>query len=318
LNELVKTGKIKDVIRENIDLYNNTLEGAFKKFEEKSKKHKIKLMIVTGPSSSGKTTTTEIVKMKLEKLGLKLVKMNLDNYFWDIHQHPTDWVSDRNYESIEALDYQLINTHLYRLLKGEKIKVPEYNFHTGRREGFKEDFELKKNELLLWDSHLGICPYLAEELPRENMFIIYTETVNPLTDLKGNRVQFTDYRLCRRMLRDAKHRNHDPQKTLLHWHYVRKGELRYIIPLRKRADVFVNGAMSFDLPALKPDIDEIYPGEDKMKPYYHLLDARIRFERVRDLMKQVTPLEDRSYDMIPGDCVIREFIGGQTIEIPHQ
>ncbi len=317
LNSLLESNQLKNTILSSIDLYNSDMQNIINKFKDRIEKDDIKLVIISGPSSSGKTTTTELIKQKIKETGLDIVQMNLDNYFWDIDQHPVDWVSDRNYETVEALDYQLINEHLHKLLDGQSVKMPYYNFKSGQREGFKDEISLNDDQVLLWDSHLGICPYLTEGLKRENLFIVYIEAMNPLKDEKGDYVKFTDIRLLRRMLRDAKHRNHDPLKTIIHWHYVRKGELHYIIPLRKRADYTINGGFFFDIPALKPDIEPIYPAEKSFEQYKYLLDAYIRYNRIKNLLYKVNSMKDRSHETIPGDCLIREFIGGQTIVIPH-
>jgi uridine kinase len=135
--------------------------------------------------------------------------------------------------------------------------------------------------------------------------------------------RFTDIRLLRRMLRDARHRNHSPLLTLLHWHYVRAGELFSIIPLSGLADHTVNGGFPFDLPVLKPffsDAQGCLPRPKDLAQYTGFLDARIRLERIRDLLDSVAGLEREqleNYDLIPGDAVVREFIGGSTIKIPH-
>jgi uridine kinase len=282
-------------------------------------------MWVSGPSSSGKTTTTVKITERLQKQGLRFLMLNLDDYFWSLVEHPTDWINDRNYETPEALDIQLLNSHLTGLLAGETIEKPVYSFKEGRRIASKH-IKLEPGQILLLDCLHGLYPPITEGIPASAQFRLYIETQNVLLEgdgASGRRTHFTDVRLLRRMLRDVQHRNHSPLLTILHWHYVRAGELFSIIPLSGSADHVVNGGFPFDLPALKPFFcgpDGYLPKPEDFQSYTGFLDARIRYERVRRLLESIEPLSRESvktYDIIPGDAVIREFIGGSTVKIPH-
>jgi uridine kinase len=248
--------------------------------------------------------------------------LNLDDYFWPLVEHPTDWINDRNYETPEALDIQLLNTHLRDLLAGKTIEKPVYSFKEGRRAGTKP-VKLERDQILLLDCLHGLYPPITEGIEAAAQFRLYIETQNVLHTADGRPTQFTDVRLIRRMLRDAKHRNHHPLRTILHWHYVRAGELFSIIPLRGTADHAVNGGLPFDLPALKPffiGADGLLPKPGDFADYAGFLDARIRYERVKSLLESVegfTMAQVDAHDLIPGDAVVREFIGGSTIKIPH-
>jgi uridine kinase len=280
---------------------------------------------VSGPSSSGKTTTTVKLTQRLEKHGLKFLMLNLDDYFWSAFEHPTDWLNDRNYEAPEALDIQLLNEHLRSLLAGNPIEKPVYSFKEGRRVGTKQ-VKLEPDQILLLDCLHGFYPPISEGIDAAAQFRVYIEAMNVLYEGDGGTkrlTQFTDARLIRRMLRDAKHRNHSPLATILHWHYVRYGELFSIIPFMGLADHVVNGGLPFDLPALKSFfIGEggLLPKAEELAPYSGFLDARIRHERVKALLESVegfTSGQAADQGFIPGDAVIREFIGGSTIKIPH-
>jgi len=251
--------------------------------------------------------------------------LNLDDYFWSLVEHPTDWINDRNYETPEALDIQLLNRHLQALLDGETIEKPIYSFKEGRRTSIKS-IKLEKDQVLLLDCLHGLYPPITEGIDASAQFRLYIETQNVLYEGDGSTkrlTKFTDVRLIRRMLRDAHHRNHSPLLTILHWHYVRSGELFSIIPLSGLADHVVNGGFPFDLPALRPffiGADGLLPRAEEFETYAGFLDAQIRYERVKALLESVTGLEKSQvagYDIIPGDSVIREFIGGSTIKIPH-
>ncbi|HOC58058.1 MAG TPA: ATP cone domain-containing protein [Verrucomicrobiota bacterium] len=326
LNEIVRRGTIKALVDESLALYEQSLdEAAGKVMQRLSGGDQLRMMWVSGPSSSGKTTTTVKLTERLQKRGLRFLMLNLDDYFWSLVEHPTDWINDRNYETPEALDIQLLNGHLTGLLAGETIEKPIYSFKEGRRIATKH-IKLEPDQVLLLDCLHGLYPPITEGIPAAAQFRLYIETQNVLAEgdgCSGRRTQFTDVRLLRRMLRDVQHRNHSPLLTILHWHYVRAGELFSIIPLSGLADHVVNGGFPFDLPALKPFFSGpggYLPRPEDFESYSGFLDARIRYERVRHLLESVEGLsreQAASYEVIPGDAVIREFIGGSTIKIPH-
>jgi uridine kinase len=326
LNELVESGGSKRVIEESLAAYERSLDEAAGKIASRMNTgQKIRLLWVSGPSSSGKTTTTVKLTERLQKRGLRFLMLNLDDYFWPLVEHPTDWINDRNYETPEALDIQLLNQHLRALLDGERIEKPVYSFKEGRRIGTKS-IELAKDQVLLLDCLHGLYPPITEGIDPSAQFRLYIETQNMIYEGDGSTkrlTRFSDMRLMRRMVRDVRHRNHSPLRTILHWHYVRAGELFSIIPLSGLADHVVNGGFPFDLPVLKPIFlgpDGILPQRSDFEAYAGFLDGLIRFERVKGLFESVQgySLETISnHSTIPGDAIIREFIGGSTIQIPH-
>jgi uridine kinase len=326
LNELVRQGKLKALVEESLAGYEQSLdEAADKVIARLNAGDKLRMMWVSGPSSSGKTTTTVKLTERLQKQGLRFLMLNLDDYFWSLVEHPTDWINDRNYETPEAMDIQLLNGHLRGLLAGETIEKPVYSFKEGRRIASKP-IKLENDQILLLDCLHGLYPPITEGIDASAQFRLYIETQNVLYEGDGSTkrlTKFTDVRLLRRMLRDVQHRNHSPLLTILHWHYVRSGELFSIVPLSGLADHVVNGGFPFDLPVLKPFFagpDGYLPRPEDFESYTGFLDARIRYERVKSLLQSVEGLRKeqvRSCDLIPGDAVIREFVGGSTIKIPH-
>ena len=326
LNEAVRSGKIKSVVEASLAVYEQSLDAAAGKVLARLKAgDRLRMIWVSGPSSSGKTTTTVKLTERLQKHGLRFLMLNLDDYFWSLVEHPTDWINDRNYETPEALDIQLLNAHLRALLDGQTIEKPVYSFKEGRRVGSKP-VKLDNDQILLLDCLHGLYPPMTEGIDARAQFRLYIEAQNVIYEGDGstNRLtKFTDVRLIRRMLRDARHRNHRPLLTLLHWHYVRAGELFSIVPLMGTADHVVNGGFPFDLPALKPFFtgdDGLLPPRQDVQAYAGFLDAQIRYDRVRALLESVegfTEVQVSGYEIIPGDAVIREFIGGGTIKIPH-
>ncbi len=326
LNEIVRSGKLKPLVEESLAEYERSLdEAAEKVLARLNAGDNLRMMWVSGPSASGKTTTTVKLTERLQKHGLRFLMLNLDDYFWALVEHPTDWINDRNYETPEAMDIELLNRHLTALLAGEAIEKPVYSFKEGRRMASKT-VKLAPDQILLLDCLHGLYPPITEGLDASTQFRLYIETQNVLCDgdgSSGRLTKFTDVRLLRRMLRDVQHRNHSPLLTMLHWHYVRAGELFSIIPLSGLADHVINGGFPFDLPVLKPFFSGPkghFPSAEGFTNYGGFLDARIRYERLRSLLDSVegVGLEQLAgNDLIPGDAVIREFIGGSTIQIPH-
>ncbi|HNR23839.1 MAG TPA: ATP cone domain-containing protein [Candidatus Bipolaricaulis anaerobius] len=324
LNEIVRLGHLPELVAAATERYERSVDEAATAVLARAATGDLRVIWVSGPSSSGKTTTTVKLLQRLRKEGLEFLMLNLDDYFWPLVEHPTDWLNDRNFETPEALDIQTINRHLRALLDGQAIQKPIYSFKEGRRVGTKL-VRLKEGQLLLLDCLHGLYPPLTTGIAREAMFWLYIEAANMLYEGDGTSerlTQFTDVRLLRRMLRDVKHRNHPPLQTLLHWHYVRSGELFSIIPLMGLADHVVNGGMPFDLPVLKPFFlpDGIWPKPEEVAPYDTFLDARIRYRRIGSLLGQVAGLtlwEAEDHALIPGDHLVREFIGGTTLQIPH-
>jgi uridine kinase len=328
LNELVQAGKYKSLVDASLAVYEDALdEAATRVLQRINAGDHIRLLWVSGPSSSGKTTTTVKLTDRLRRHGLRFVMLNLDDYFWALIEHPTDWINDRNFETPEALDIQLLNQHLKALLDGQTIEKPVYSFKEGRRIATKR-VRLEPDQVLLLDCLHGLYPPITEGIDPSMQFRLYIETLNVLYEGDGSSQRlskFTDLRLIRRMLRDVRHRNHSPLSTMLHWHYVRSGELFSIIPLMGLADAVINGGLAFDLPALKPffigtEGQGLLPRPEDFAQYRGFLDAQIRYQRVSQLLDSVAAIPESkltSQELIPGDAVLREFIGGSTIQIPH-
>ena len=324
LNAVVRGGKLQPLIEATLAQYEATLDEAAKKVIARlNAGDHIRMLWISGPSASGKTTTTVKLTQRLEKQGLRFLMLNLDDYFWALIEHPTDWINDRNFETPEALDIQLLNQHLKDLLAGKTIDKPVYSFKEGRRLATKP-VKLESDQILLLDCLHGFYPPITEGIDPSFQFRVYIETLNVLLEGDGTSrrlTKFPDIRLIRRMLRDVQHRNHSALSTLLHWHYVRWGELFSIIPLMGQADHVVNAGLPFDLPILKPFFagpGGHWPTPDAVNQYRGFLDAQIRYRRIATLFESVAGVTpDQLASLIPGDAVIREFIGGSTIQIPH-
>lgn len=311
LNERVARGEIADIVHESEKLYEEDVESAADMIIQRA--DELRIVIITGPSSSGKTTSTTKVGQHLKRKNLNLVTLNVDNYFFDLSMHPKDEFGDYDFETPQALDLELINEHLSRLIAGEEVLIPFYDFKTGQRHEKQTPMKLKANDIILIDSLHGLYDAMTEAIPNEQKFKLYLE---PLLQMKGNNgqyVRWTDVRLIRRMLRDAEHRAYDPRKTLLHWHYVRSSEMRNIIPFLNTTDYVISSAMPYELALysarLLKDFEQwtIDYENDPLRE-----DAFARASRMYQVLKQVAPVADDS--PVPGDSVLREFIGGSTLE----
>ncbi len=307
LNKIIREGNLPALINDSDARYKQ--EAGFAAAMVMERLNDIRIAIVAGPSSSGKTTTTIKLGEHLEKAGIGLKTINIDHYFFNLETHPKDEFGDYDYERPAALDMELINEHLVCLLDGKTIKTPNYNFKTGQRELNVHELKLKKNEILLIDSLHGLHDGMTCSIPAENKFKLYIETLGQFRGEDGTFMRWSDNRLLRRMIRDKNHRNLKPMQTLTHWHYVRRSELKYIIPFIKDVDCIVNSAMPYELPFLKQHLFRyISQSIDQYKNDPKRLDAHIRANRIYELLK---PLESGKDDTpVPSDSLIREFIGG--------
>ncbi len=279
-----------------------------------SRAAQLKMVIITGPSSSGKTTTTRKIAQRLERMGLSLVSLNLDNYFFNLEYHPKDEFGDYDFETPQALDISQINADLNRLVQGDEILMPYYDFKAGRRTQQQTPMKLKPNDLILIDSLHGLYPDLTRGIEPDQMFKVYLEPLLQMKDTEGSYFRWADIRLIRRMLRDSIHRAYSPQKTLEHWHYVRSSEMRNIVPFHNSADFLVNSAMPYELSIYHPRLInefgvwvELYRNDPLRE------DAFERAARTYRMLQQVLPVEDTS--LVPADSVIREFIGGSIYDV---
>ena len=311
LNQRIANGEIGDIISEAEMFYEEDIKIATQMIFQR--KQDIRIVLITGPSSSGKTTTTIKLGQRLQQKELRLVTLNVDNYFFDLDDHPRDEFGDYDFEAPQALDLAMINDHLKKLIRGEEVRLPFYDFKTGKRTDDYSPMKIGAKDIILIDSLHGMYPAMTEEIPAEQKFKLYLEPLLQMKDLEGNYIRWTDIRLMRRMLRDAAFRAYDPEMTLTHWHYVRASEMRNIVPNVNQADHVISSAMPYELPIYQPKlIHHFEKWVEKYKIDALRQDAYERAARVLKLLKTITPIADDS--VVPGDSVIREFIGGSTLK----
>jgi uridine kinase len=310
-NRRVRNGEFPQIVHESEAAYEDDLDTAAQMIIDRS--DKLRMVFISGPSSSGKTTTTIKIEERLKKKGFKFATVNVDHYFFDLEDHPTDEFGDHDFETPQALDLELINEHLLKLSEGKEVKIPYYDFKAGKRELDKTPMKLKENEIILIDSLHGLYPDFSKDIPNEVKFKLFLEPLLQMKDNEGKYIQWTDIRLMRRMLRDSVQRGYAPLQTLEHWHYVRSSELRNIIPYANTADFIINSGMPFELSLYKPKLLPFFEEwEIKFKDNPLKIDAFIRASRVRKILSQFEPIEDDS--PVPKDSVLREFIGGSIFE----
>lgn len=307
INQRIKDGTYPELVNQVTAKYSADVAAAAEKIS--SRKDKVRIVIIAGPSSSGKTTTTIKVGEHLQKQGYELLAMNLDNYYFDLSHHPKDEFGDYDFETPEALDLALINQHLKELLEGKTIQMPRYNFKTGKREQETDPLKLEDNQILLLDSLHGLYGPMTDSVPAEKKFKLYIETLCQIKNQNKEFIRWTDVRLLRRMVRDSWHRSYNPRQTLEHWHYVRRSEIAHIIPFLGTVDHVLDGSLPFELPIYKNHLFKYFPdfvADYKNSPQRQ--DAYIRAKRVHDLLASIEAWEDET--VIPKDSLIREYIGG--------
>ena len=265
------------------------------------KKPSIKMVLIAGPSSSGKTTFANRLGIQLRVNGLVPVKISLDDYFVEREFTPRDENGDYNFECIEAIDIKLFNENLIDILKGKKVKLPSYNFKTGKREWHKEEFEFPKNGILIVEGIHGLNPLLTEKIPAENKYKVYISALTQLNIDNHNRIATTDVRKVRRIVRDYLSRGYDAEETLKMWPSIKKGEKKNIFVFQEEADDMFNSTLPYELCVLKPyAIQQL----DKIGPESPVYGEAVRLKLFLSFFKEI------SVNDVLGNSILREFIGG--------
>jgi len=311
LNRLIETGNLPQLIAAAEAAYEADVREAVRRIL--AAREAVRFVFISGPSSSGKTTTTAKIAALLRAADREVVILNVDNYFFDLNLHPRDEHGDYDFETPEALDLQLLNQHLGAIDDGRAFDMPIYDFKLGRRLDRTVSMQVPERAIVLLDTLHGFYDGLSESVPDEIKFHVYLETILQLRDARGEWVRWTDVRLLRRMLRDSVHRNYDPERTLLHWHYVRRGEMKHIIPHVGRAGAVVNGALPYELPILKRHLEHhfsrfiaAWEGDPARA------DALRRAHRIQALLASLVVAPE---DDVPPTSVLREFIGGSAYAV---
>ncbi|MGQ9600814.1 MAG: ATP cone domain-containing protein [Anaerolineae bacterium] len=313
LNARILQGEFAQIVQESDRCYEEEIDTAVQLIVER--RNQIRIVIIAGPSSSGKSTTLIKLSQRLAKAGLGLVTLNVDHYFFDLELHPRDEFGDYDFETPQALDLALINEHLARLIAGEEVWIPRYDFKTGKRQDHVTPVRLEPGGILLLDSLHGFYPPLTQDIAEEYKFRLYIETLLQMKGPDGRMIRWTDLRLMRRMVRDANYRAYVPRRTLEHWHYVRSGEMRNIFPYINTADFIINGALPYELPVMRRRLlDHFARWAQQYQNDPLRVDAWTRAQRVYELLKAVAPIVEEDEQAIPPTSHLREFIGGSCYQ----
>ena len=302
LNKVISSGKINDLIRIDETLQSNKLLEIARKI---SSDRRIKMVLMAGPSSSGKTTTSKKLSMYLRSFGLKIRTLSMDDYFLDKEQTPMGSDGKPDLECLEAVDLKLFDTQIEKLLKGEEVTLPTYNFILGVKE-YKEKAKLASNEILVIEGIHGLDTNILTNISRESKFKIYLSALTELNIDNHNRVSTSDNRLLRRMIRDNRTRGYSVEKTLEVWDSVRRGEENYVFPYQDDADFTFNTGLIYELGVLKTYVEPLLYSVDDTSPYYE------EAKRLIDFLRLFLPIPS---DAVPQDSILREFIGNSCFNV---
>jgi len=309
LTAIWERGALTSLIAASEEFYKSQIDAAFAKIEERLPE--IKILIIGGPSSSGKTTTTLKIGERLVARGYTLTPLAIDNYFYNLEDHPRDNHGDYDFETPQAIDLNLVNRHLSMLLEGTSVDVPSYNFKTGRREGTSGSLSLGPKGIVLVDSLHGMFPQMTAGIDEGKKFKLYIETLSQLKDNAMQYVRWSDVRMLRRMVRDVQFRNYSPRHTILHWHHVRRSELRYIVSKLREAHAIVNSYLAYELLFMKKRCASFIDGFVKeFADSIDFEDAAERALRCQSLFGEIPTAEDET--LVPTDSLLREFLGGSV------
>lgn len=265
----------------------------------------VKLVLISGPSSSGKTTFSKRLSVQLMTCGLRPYPISLDNYFVNREDTPLDANGNYDYESLYALDLQLFNQQLQALLQGEEVELPVFNFTTGRKEYRGERLRIDEHTILILEGIHALNPELTPEIPDERKFKVYVSALTTISLDNHNWIPTTDNRLLRRIIRDYKYRNYSAQQTINRWPSVRAGEDKWIFPYQENADVMFNSAMLYELAVLRSHAEPILSSVPRNCPEYAEAYRLLKF------IRYFTPIQDKE---IPPTSLLREFLGGSSFK----
>ena len=302
LNDTIANGSIREIVLVAEALHEQQIAGIARQVADRSLIAPI--VLIAGPSSSGKTTTSKRLAVQLLALGISPLPIEMDNYFVDRERTPRDEHGKYDFERLEALDNRLLGEHLSRLTAGEEVQLPHYDFKTGVS-GPGDVVHLGKDQLIILEGIHGLNPYLLPNISSDQTFRIYVSCLTQLNLDRYNRISTTDSRLLRRIVRDARDRGYSAQTTISRWESVRSGEKRHIFPYQENAAEMFNSALVYELAALKPVVEPLLRQVPFNTPEY------IEAKRLLTFLEWFLPLD---LDLIPDNSIIREFVGGSILK----
>jgi uridine kinase len=301
LNDAINEGRIREIILVSEALQEQQVADIADMVG--ARLNEVRLVLVAGPSSSGKTTFSKRLTVQLLAHGVSPFPLEMDNYFLDRDKTPRDETGVFDFESLRALNRRQLEVDLRRLIAGEAVQLPHYNFLTGLSEP-GDIVQLDPGQIIILEGIHGLNPDLIPEIPPEQTFRVYVSALTQLNLDRHNRVSTTDTRLLRRIVRDARERGYSAQQTIQRWESVRRGEKRYIFPFQENADVMFNSALAYELSVLKPLAEPLL----RQVPY--ATSDYIEAKRLLAFIEWFLPLES---DLVPDNSILREFVGGSIL-----
>ena len=300
LNEAVESGRIREVVLVSEALHEQRIAQIATQI---SQQEEVRLVLIAGPSASGKTTFSKRLAIQLLAEGIRPFPLALDDYFVDREETPRDENGNFNFEALEALDIELFNQHLQALMREEEVQLPHFNFKTGKRET-GERVKLGPDHVIIVEGIHGLNPRLVAGVSDERIYRIYVSALTQLNIDRHNRVPTTDTRLIRRIVRDATYRGYTAEETLEHWDMVRRGEKEFIFPYQEHADIMFNSALVYELAVLKelaePLLLQVKPSSPR----------RVEVKRLLALLQWFEPCGP---ELIPDNSILREFVGSSIL-----
>jgi uridine kinase len=300
INDKIVNGEIGDLIKISEALHEKILGRIA---DEIANRGSVKMILISGPSSSGKTTTCRRLSIQLNILGYHIVQISLDDFFVEREFTPRDCDGEYDFEAFEALDIELFHSTMFRLLKGEEVEIPSFNFALGKKEWKGNKIKMESNSLLVLEGIHCLNPKLTSNIPEEYKYKMFVSALTSISVDSQNPIPTTDNRLIRRLIRDYKYRNYSPVETLRRWPSVRAGEEKNIFPFQENADIMFNSSLICELGVLKPYAVQILKDVPETEPEYAEATRLLKF---LSYFKTV-PEKD-----VPLTSILREFVGGSN------
>ena len=298
LNKRVKEGSIKELILLSEALHEKKIAQIADKIAQRKG---VKMVLIAGPSSSGKTTFAQRLGLQLRINGIKPVTISVDNYFVERDQTPRNEKGEYDFESIDAIDIDLFNKHLLALLNGEEVEMPEFDFHEGTKKYNGNKIKLGKDDVLVIEGIHCLNDKLTERIPKEQKYKIYISALTVLNMDAFNRISTTDTRLIRRIVRDNQFRGYTAQNTISTWNNVNLGEEKNIFPFQEEADSIFNTSLIYELGVLKNEAMPLLEKITNDEPEY------AEAQRLLEILRYFKPI---SKDLVPSNSLLKEFLGG--------
>lgn len=307
LNQIIRQERAQELVLVDEALHEQQIARIASAIYEGHHQRGLRLVLIAGPSSSGKTTFSKRLAIQLLAHGLRPFTLELDNYFVDRDLTPKDEEGNFDFEALEAINLPLFNTQLLKLIQGEEVQLPRFDFILGKSvEGSVG--RLTENQVLIVEGIHGMNPALVTKISPERIYRVYVSALTQLNVDAHNRVSTTDVRMLRRICRDAVQRGHNATATITRWPSVRRGEKRNIFPYQENADVMFNSALTYELAALRPLVEPLLlQVEPNTRPY-------IEANRLLSFLRWVQPLTPAQQALIPDTSLLREFIGGSILQ----